>query len=229
MPELEMMIAITDRGRCEKFVELYNDNGAPMTMLAFGRGTATSETLDMLGLEAAEKAVIFTVAPREKRRELVKLIKRELYIGMPGNGIVLSVPVSSVAVSSVLRYLTEEQETEGVKKTMEEKREFDYELVVAITNEGCTDLVMDLAREAGANGGTAIHAKGTNVEHARRFFGVSIASEKEMVFIVVPAEQKKPVMKSIAKGAGMQTPSKTVVFSVPVSSIAGMFLPEEDD
>lgn len=231
MPELEMMIAITDRGRCEKFVELYNENGVPMTMLSFGYGTATSETLDLLGLEASEKAIIFSVTHKALRRELVRMIKRQLYIGIPGNGIVLSVPIESVAVGSVLKYLSEHADDDviGVENTMsEEKKDYEYELVVAVTNEGCTDLVMDLAREAGATGGTVIHAKGTNVEHARKFFGVSIATEKEMLFIVTPTADKNAIMKNIVKNAGLHTKSKTIVFSLPVSSIAGLTIPDED-
>ena len=44
---------------------------------------------------------------------------------------------------------------------------------------------MEAARGAGATGGTTIHAKGTGMELAKKFFGVSIASERELVFIPV--------------------------------------------
>ena len=36
-----------------------------------------------------------------------------------------------------------------------------YELIIAIANEGSTDLVMNAARAAGARGGTVLHGKGT--------------------------------------------------------------------
>ena len=64
------------------------------------------------------------------------------------------------------------------------EKELTHELIIVITNQGYTDKVMDAARSAGAGGGTAIHAKGTGAELARKFFGVSIASEKEIVFII---------------------------------------------
>ena len=56
--------------------------------------------------------------------------------------------------------------------------EIAHDLIVVIANQGSTDLVMDAAREAGATGGTVIHAKGTGTDLVRKFFGVSIASEQ---------------------------------------------------
>lgn len=45
-----------------------------------------------------------------------------------------------------------------------------HDLIVVIANQGSTDLVMDAAREAGATGGTVIHAKGTGTDLVRKFF-----------------------------------------------------------
>lgn len=65
-----------------------------------------------------------------------------------------------------------------------------YELLIAISNQGYTELVMDAARGAGAGGGTVVHAKGTGMEGAKKFLGVSLAEEKEIVLIVVKASIK---------------------------------------
>ena len=69
-------------------------------------------------------------------------------------------------------------------------KETKYELLVAIANQGSIDVVMDAARSAGAGGGTVIHAKGTGMESARKFLGVSLAAEKEIIFIVTRTEEK---------------------------------------
>ena len=81
---------------------------------------------------------------------------------------------------------------------------------------------MDAAREAGALGGTVIHATGTGVKKSEQFFGVSLATEKEMIYIIVNADQKKPVMEAIMKNAGVETRAKGIVFSVPVIDSAGL-------
>ena len=97
-----------------------------------------------------------------------------------------------------------------------------HDLIVIIANQGSTDLVMDAAREAGATGGTVIHAKGTGTELVQKFFGVSIATEQEMIFILTRSETKKPIMKAVMSKAGIHSPAQALVFSLPVGDIAGL-------
>ena len=94
------------------------------------------------------------------------------------------------------------------------------ELIVAIYEKGYTDMVMDAAREAGAAGGTTIRAKGTGAG-AQKFFGLSLAEEKEIVLIVSGASNKKDIMKAIMQKAGMDTKAHALVFSLPVTETAG--------
>ena len=81
---------------------------------------------------------------------------------------------------------------------------------------------VDAARAAGATGGTAVHAKGTGTELAKKFFGVSLAAEKELIFILSRAETRRPIMKAIMEKAGMQTDAQALAFSLPVSDLAGL-------
>jgi len=88
---------------------------------------------------------------------------------------------------------------------------------------------MDAARSAGATGGTSVHAKGTGTELARKFFGVSIAEEKEIVLILARAEDRNPIMKAIMAQAGVRSVAQSLVFSLPVSDIAGLRRLEEEE
>ena len=98
---------------------------------------------------------------------------------------------------------------------------YNYEIILAIANEGYTDNVMDAARAAGARGGTVLHGKDTGSKDAEKFFGVSIASEKEVIMIVAKAAEKTAIMKSIVSQAGVGTEAGAVVMSLPVSAVAG--------
>ena len=103
-----------------------------------------------------------------------------------------------------------------------------YELLIAIANQGSIDTVMDAARSANAGGGTVIHAKGTGTEGARKFLGVSVAEEKEMIFIVTRTEEKNKIMKAIMEKTGLGSKEKTIIFSLPVTDTAGLRILEED-
>lgn len=208
------MITITDRSRCGEFAAWYQEQGIPLVLTALGSGTATTEILDCLGLEATEKAVLFCVAPHSP--QLVRRAEKALWLDVPGRGILMTVPVSSIGGAAARDYLLQQE----AEKSME--KEFTHELLVVITNQGHTDMVMDAARAAGATGGTAVHAKGTGTELAKKFFGVSIAAEKELIFILTLEETRVPIMKAIMAQAGMQTEAQSLVFSLPVSDIAGL-------
>ena len=102
-----------------------------------------------------------------------------------------------------------------------------YELVIVIANQGYIELVMDAARGAGAYGGTVLHAKGTGMEQAEKFLGVSLAAEKEIILIVAKKEQKNDIMKAVMEQAGMESKAKSIVFSLPVTDTAGLRLLED--
>ena len=86
----------------------------------------------------------------------------------------------------------------------------------------------ETARKAKAGGGTIVHAKGTGTGLAEQFFGVKIASEKEMVLIVAKAEDRTPIMRAIMEGAGAATKAQAVVFSLPIIAVAGLSAFQEE-
>lgn len=223
MDRAVLMIVITDRSRGGEFASWFQAQGATLILSALGQGTAATEVLDYLGLEATEKAVLLLAAPRSAR--LVRRAARELWLDVPGRGILMAVPISSVGGARARDYLLSWQAEE--EDDMD--KEITHELIVVIANRGHTDQVMDAARSAGAAGGTTVHAKGTGTELARKFLGVSLAAEKEIVFILAREADRKPIMKAVMTQAGMQTKAQAVVFSLPVTDLAGLRLLEEEN
>ena len=107
--------------------------------------------------------------------------------------------------------------------------EFKHELIVVILNEGYADFVMDAARAAGAGGGTVLHAKGTGSRRGEKFFGVSLADEKDMVYIIAHADEKAAIMRAIHENAGPGTKAGAICFTLPISSVAGLREREKDE
>lgn len=220
--ELYYVISVVDRDKRENMSALYSAAGLHMILTMLGQGTATNEHLSLYGLDATEKAVISAVASAEESAQLLKAAKRKLFIDIPGNGIMLTIPIKSVAGGKTLAYLTDSVKTGGVPPM-----EFKHELIIAILNEGYSDLVMDAARSAGAGGGTVLHAKGTGSSRAKKFFGVSLADEKDMVYIVAHSDEKAAIMSAISKSAGPGSKAGAICFSLPISSVVGLRSREE--
>lgn len=213
---MNYVISIINPSGLERLLDITEKLQLPLSIELHGQGTATKSMLDLLGMEFNEKRVVITIADEEKTAELIKEQRRNLYIDAPGNGIIVAVPIKSVGGGKTLAYLGGDKEQKVVPEI-----NYKYEVILAISNEGCTDMVMDAARAAGARGGTVLHGKGTGAKNAENFFKVSIASEKEMILIVADAEQKSAIMSSILKSAGPGSPAGTIVFSLPVSEVAG--------
>jgi len=99
---------------------------------------------------------------------------------------------------------------------------FEHELILVILNQSYTDDVMIAARDAGAGGGTVVHAKGIGAKYTQKFFEVSLSNEKEIILIAARSNKKAEIMKAIVEKAGPETPAGAIVFSLPISSVAGL-------
>ena len=213
---MNFVISVVNPNMAPKMNAIMQTLELPLSIELLGRGTARKNVLDLLGLSTHEYHVIMTIADRDRTARLVEEARKNLYIDAPGQGIIVATPIKSVGGGKTLANLNGGRPTEGAPEI-----NYNYEIVLAIANEGHTDTVMDAAREAGARGGTVLHGKGTGSKDAAKFFGVSIASEKEVIMIVAKSSEKAAIMKSIIDKAGTQTDAGAVVMSLPVTAVAG--------
>ncbi len=221
--ELYYVLTVLDRDKQAVQEKIYKSLCLRISLIMMGRGTATHAHLSRHGLTHTEKAAVATIADRETAALLFRRTKQKLYIDIPGNGIMVSIPIKSVGGASTLEQLTNQAPGNPGKPDMH----FEYELIYVILNEGHSDEVMDVARPAGAAGGTVLSAKGTGIRQAEKFKGMSLANRKEVILIVARAGDKAGIMKAIIEKAGTQTPAGAICFSLPVSQVAGLRRIEE--
>ena len=100
-----------------------------------------------------------------------------------------------------------------------------HEVVFCIVNSGYAEAVMDSAREAGATGGTVLHASGTANPQAERFFGLSIEPSKDMVMILVDSKIKEKVLHNLYHDVGLKTDCQGIAFTLPVNDVVGLTPP----
>lgn len=227
MSKLLFMVTITGRNRLADVMTICREEGSDTGFVTLGHGTATGDIRSLLGLDETEKAVGFYIVTDDIWRKIKKRLIYGMKIDVPGTGIAFTVPVSSVAGKREFAFLTagmnfEREEETSLKQT---KRE----LLIAICDQGYNETVMEAAKSGGASGGTFIHAKGTGMKKAEQFLGVTLASEKDIIFIVARTEEKNAIMQAILEKAGPATRAKGIVFSLPVTDTAGMRLLDERD
>ena len=216
--ELNLVMAIVARTRHETMEDIVHGMKLPLALTLYARGTATDEHLSLHGLVPTEYALILTVADGEQTRKLMRTAKLRMFIDIPGNGIMMSVPLKSVGGGRTMAYLTDNKTVTGEKPDMNTT----HELICVILNEGCSDLVMGAARPAGATGGTVLAGKGTGARESEKFLGISLANEKDVVLIVADKQKKAAIMRSINEKAGPGTEAGAICFSLPVTAVEGL-------
>lgn len=230
---LYLVLTITNRVMgATHFLDFYRAFGAPVVFTALGRGTASNDVLSTLGLEATEKSIMLSVVTPAVKETLMRELVDTMRIDRPGSGIAACLHLSSVGGKTALDYLISGKPDAQPDMTVKEEELMNnsgYELIVAIANAGCTDMVMEAASAAGARGGTVVHARATDAENAAKFFGVAITEERELILLVTPADKRADIMRAIMEKAGAGTEAQTAAFSVALDDVAGLYAGSEHD
>lgn len=102
-----------------------------------------------------------------------------------------------------------------------------HEVIFTIVNSGFAEEAMRVAKEQGARGGTILNARGVVKEDAAAFFGITLHADKEILMMVVEKEIRDNVLNALYKDMGLGKKSQGIVFSLPVSDVAGLAMPVE--
>lgn len=97
-----------------------------------------------------------------------------------------------------------------------------FKCILAIVNNGFSEVAMDAAKACGAKGGTILHGRGTISKDAEKFFNISIQPEKEIVMILVDEKIKDNILKALYNAVGTNTPAQGIAFSLPVDDVVGI-------
>lgn len=98
----------------------------------------------------------------------------------------------------------------------------EHSVIFVIANQGFSSEIMESAKEAGATGGTVVHATGSGMENLETFFGMTLKPEKELIIILTRQSLKNGIMQAIMKTNGTGTDADSFVLALPVDQVAGL-------
>jgi hypothetical protein len=228
IPILKLLIFIIDWTKVKVVSGIFQQTNVRFHFISKGRGTASSEILDVLGIGSTEKAVVFCLEQDIMVPTLLKEVSKKLGLHNAGAGIAFTIPLSGInnPILQVFKESIQKNfdifEKEAEKMSTEFRHE--YDLIVSVVNHGYSDELMAVAREAGAGGGTVINARGLVHQGPIKFFGISVQDEKEIIVILSSREKKTPIMQAISQAYGITTKAEGVVLSLPVDNITGLDL-----
>ena len=207
---MKLIVSIVERGQGRNMIELFNGQRLTHHLQCAGKGTATSEIRDLLGLDGVEKDVIFTVGRGTMVNRVMRDLNNELRGAARSRGIVFDMKLTAIQMNV--------QNEVGRVDTMTEEG-MENSMILVTVNQGFTEEVMETARKAGARGGTIIHARWAGSESVEEFYGITVQQEKEVIAIVSSAAKRKDIMEAINRNHGMKTEARGTVCSLAIEDI----------
>lgn len=223
-PAFRMLFLIGAPKLVHKGIDLFKKGNVPVQYIFHAQGTASSEIMDTLGLSGEEKNILISIMPKTFADSMLIKLQKHLHLGMPNSGIAFTLMMSggNGRMIQLIEHLRPEEKQRFLGRYESEMIENEYDLIVAIVNQGFSEEVIEAARPMGASGGTVFHSRRIGGEEAMQFWGIRIQQEREVVLILAKKETKLPIMQAICQQCGMQSEAHGIVLSLPVDGIVGL-------
>ena len=103
--KLKLVITVVDRAKGEFYLDVLSQFQVNFQMVTGGKGTATSEIVDMLGLNI-HKSVIWSVVREDMVDPIMKCLEGKFETIRNGKGIAFAVPLSSIIGVNMYQFLS---------------------------------------------------------------------------------------------------------------------------
>ena len=103
--KLKLLFIVVDRPKAEFYLDVLSQYEVNCQIVTAGKGTATSDMVDLLGLNP-QKAVLISVIREDMSDTIMKVLQQKFKTIRNGKGIAFAVPMSSVIGVNMYRFLS---------------------------------------------------------------------------------------------------------------------------
>lgn len=107
--KLKLLITIIDRSKTLFYMDLLEQFEVNVQMVLYGRGTANSQMLDLLGLVESEKSVIISYIREDKVKEALETLDEKFHRVKNGKGVAYTVSLDSIIGVSMYQLLSNDR------------------------------------------------------------------------------------------------------------------------
>ena len=107
--KLKLLFTVVDRQKGEFYLDVISQFDVNCQMVMGGLGTATSELVELLGLES-HKAVILSVVREDVVDTVMNTLEDKFATIRNGKGIAFAIPLSSVIGVNMYRFLSDRRD-----------------------------------------------------------------------------------------------------------------------
>ena len=108
----KLLVTIVDRNKTEFYTDVLSGFEINMQMVLYGNGTASSSTLELLGLNN-EKGIILSVVRTDMIKKVLSTLDEKFKTIRNGKGVACVVPISSVIGLSIYQFMINNRKNRG--------------------------------------------------------------------------------------------------------------------
>ena len=94
--KLKLLVTIVDRSKTVLYLDLLEQFEATVQMVLYGKGTANSQMIDILGLVESGKSVIISYIREDRVKEALESLKEKFSKVKNGKGVSYTIPLDSI-------------------------------------------------------------------------------------------------------------------------------------
>lgn len=99
-------------------------------------------------------------------------------------------------------------------------------LITCVVQKDRAELVLEAAKNAGAQGATISYAQGTGIRERMGLIGVTIDEQKEVIRIIVSEDQSNLIFETLYLAGQMDKPGRGIMYMSKLDRVA-TYIPED--
>ncbi len=208
------LLSIVEQSRGKKLIKELHNLNVKVNFQTVGFGTAPTEMMDIFGLGTKDKDIIISLAAKSDIKNMIVNFGEAFQSHSKYGGlmIVLDISAASRVLSEILNFNSSQP---AEKETVTMQNEHHNKLIVIAVNEGYSESVMQVARKAGATGGTVIKGRLADLEQFAGFIDTKADGDREMLFILAPAKVSQQIMEDVNREFGLTSAANGIIFALP--------------
>ena len=107
--KLKLLVTIVDRSKTMFYEDLLEQFEVNFQMVLFGRGTANTQMLDLLGIAESDKSVILSYIREDKVKDALETLSEKFKTVKNGKGIAYTIALDSIIGVSIYQLLSNDR------------------------------------------------------------------------------------------------------------------------
>ena len=209
-----ILLSIVERDKGKKLIKELENINIKVNFQTVGFGTAPTEMMDIFGLGSNDKDIVISLGSEDAVKPMMAnfgtiFASHSKYGGLM---IVLKITAANRILTEILSRNSDKNLEKGNGAM---KNEHHNNLILISVNDGYSDDVMQIARKAGATGGTVIKGRLADIEQFADIVKKEVDGEREILCILAPLKTSAQIMEDVNEKFGLTSEANGIIVSIP--------------